>query len=64
MEEIARAMKVAGLEAEDEVADCHAHIGCGGDFRFERFETLKVISPFLCLLENDLVLSRANVKVL
>lgn len=27
MEEIARAMKVAGLEAEDEVADCHARKG-------------------------------------
>ena len=45
MEEIARAMKVAGLEAEMKSLIAMP-VRVWRRFSFERFETLKVISPF------------------
>lgn len=47
LEETARAAQAAGLEAGNEVAFYRTRKGYGGDFHFERFETLKVMSPFL-----------------
>ena len=60
MEETARTAQAVGLEAKNEVAYVLCSSEHGGDFHFERFETLKVMSPFLLSpLKNDKPLSAA-----